>query len=232
MQCPYHLPRAQTKEKPKLILDISTIGSASVMIPNTLPHHITSISLSGVPELWSRRVSCIAPCNSWGTASFPSHSNFWQFSRPPSTSSLAFLASIRSTSRPRDRSMHPRRAPTSIPPLLSQCARPRNPSRQLVQGPPLDDVRVENVKDFLAWGGCLYKTRGGPKDDEEPNGYLHETERIIRRTFPPGRGPRHSAQVSTDPLQLQHKPFFFYAANGISDTFQLWIQVPNWNSSP
>ncbi|KAK3318188.1 alpha beta hydrolase fold family [Apodospora peruviana] len=74
---------------------------------------------------------------------------------------------------------------------------------------PLDDLRAENVKDFLAWG-FFYKTRGSPEDDDELDEYLHETERILGRKFPPGRGPHHPAQVSTDPLHMQHKPFFFY----------------------
>ncbi|KAK0612083.1 alpha beta hydrolase fold family [Immersiella caudata] len=77
------------------------------------------------------------------------------------------------------------------------------------KGRSLDDIRAENIKDFLAWG-FFYKTHGAPEDDEELNEYLHETERILGRKFPPGRGPHRPAQVSTDALHLQHKPFFFY----------------------
>ncbi|KAK0649312.1 hypothetical protein B0T16DRAFT_491964 [Cercophora newfieldiana] len=92
------------------------------------------------------------------------------------------------------------------------------------KGHPLDDIRAENVKDFIAWG-FFYKTTGAPEDDEELNGYLHDTEQIIGRRFLPGRGPHRPAQVSTDALHLQHKPFFFYVVGVGADDLMTYAAM-------
>jgi len=98
------------------------------------------------------------------------------------------------------------------------------------KGRPLDDVRADNIKDFFAWA-LFYKTRGSHEDEDELNEYLHEIEAIVGRTFPPGRGPHHAAQVSTDPLHLQHKPFSFYVVSTLNTSdleifaTSLWLQL-------
>lgn len=78
------------------------------------------------------------------------------------------------------------------------------------EGAPLDSIHREDLKDFLAWG-FFYKTEASVEDDHELEEYLHRTEDTLGRTFAPGRGTHRPMKVSTDPLRLQQKPFFFYA---------------------
>ncbi|KAK0709850.1 alpha beta hydrolase fold family [Lasiosphaeria miniovina] len=181
------------------------------MIPNTLAHYVF-IRLS----IWSLRT--VAPLSLLYCAA----RLFWCSFLPQPLELIALLEAVfyLCASLPRQYALD-RSSPRSIQRtrqerrrLFDRCfgsvPEPEKFLATWFKGGSLDGVRVENVKDFLAWG-FLYKTRATAEDDDELSEYLRETEKILGRTFPPGRGPHRPTQVSADALQLQHKPFLFYA---------------------
>ncbi|KAI0431019.1 alpha beta hydrolase fold family [Xylaria sp. FL1042] len=91
------------------------------------------------------------------------------------------------------------------------------------KGNSLDSICREDVKDFLAWG-LLYKTKATIEDDEELEEYLHRTEDLLRFKFQPDYGPHRPLQVSTDALQLQHKPLIFYVMGIGVDDLMTYVQ--------
>ncbi|KAK4224814.1 alpha beta hydrolase [Podospora fimiseda] len=90
------------------------------------------------------------------------------------------------------------------------------------KGAPLNTIYRDDLKDFLSWG-FLYKPQASPSDDDELEEYILKTEHRLGITFPLGRGPSRPSQVSTDPLNLQHKPLIFYLAAVFPDDLQTYL---------
>jgi len=84
--------------------------------------------------------------------------------------------------------------------------------RVYFRGAGLDHIHRDDLKDFLAWG-FLYQTKASPVDDHELEAYVRQIEETLGRTFPSGRGLCRAFQVSTDALQVQHKPLLFYVVS-------------------
>jgi len=136
---------------------------------------------------------------------------------------LLFISLPRQHVLDKSKPLAPRRSLEERQQLFDKCLRSLPDLESFLitwfKGRALRNVRADDIKDLMAWAFC-YKTRGTPADDDELNGYLDRAEKILGRTFRPGRGLYRPSQVSTDPLNLQHRPFLFYVVCG---------QITSWN---
>ncbi|KAL8376821.1 hypothetical protein RB595_007780 [Gaeumannomyces hyphopodioides] len=81
--------------------------------------------------------------------------------------------------------------------------------RKWVQNAHLDDVRRDNVKDWLLWG--LFDREGPPgEDDEELEQYLSVAEARLGHTIRKGRGECEAIRLSFDPVKMNNRSLFFY----------------------
>ncbi|KAL8406325.1 hypothetical protein RB596_004973 [Gaeumannomyces avenae] len=81
--------------------------------------------------------------------------------------------------------------------------------RKWVQNAPLDDVRRENIKDWLLWG--LFDREGPPgEDDEELEQYVSQAEARLGYPIRKGRGECEAIRLSFDPVKMNHRSLFFY----------------------
>lgn len=81
--------------------------------------------------------------------------------------------------------------------------------RKWVENAHLDDIRRDNVKDWLLWG--LFDREGPPgEDDEELEQYLGVWEARLGATLRKGRGDCHAIKMSFDPVWMNHRSLFFY----------------------
>ncbi|KLU85086.1 hypothetical protein MAPG_04118 [Magnaporthiopsis poae ATCC 64411] len=81
--------------------------------------------------------------------------------------------------------------------------------RKWVQNAHLDDVRRDNVKDWLLWG--LFDREGDSgEDDEELDQYLGVCEARLGATLRKGRGDSRAIRMSFDPVNMNHRSLFFY----------------------
>lgn len=77
------------------------------------------------------------------------------------------------------------------------------------KGAPVEEVRRDDFKDFLAWA-LLYKASAEAEDDEELEEYVLQTESRLGMDFKPGFGSYKAARSSIDPLRIRYKSLFFY----------------------
>ncbi|EJT75902.1 hypothetical protein GGTG_05828 [Gaeumannomyces tritici R3-111a-1] len=81
--------------------------------------------------------------------------------------------------------------------------------RKWVQNAHLDDVRRDNVKDWLLWG--LFDREGPPgEDDEELEQYISQAEARLGYPIRKGRGECEAIRLSFDPVKMNHRSLFFY----------------------
>ncbi len=77
------------------------------------------------------------------------------------------------------------------------------------KGKPIDDLRCEDVKDFISWR-LWNKTKRSQEDESELTEYLTIVEEILQWKFPPGRSGKTSMAVTFEPLQMRHRPLIWY----------------------
>ncbi|CAH0046366.1 unnamed protein product [Clonostachys solani] len=77
------------------------------------------------------------------------------------------------------------------------------------QGARVEDLRRDDIKDFLAWTFAK-KSISFQYYDCDLDHYITHMEGVLGRTFPPGRGCHQAMRLSLDPLQVQHKPLVYY----------------------
>ena len=86
------------------------------------------------------------------------------------------------------------------------------------RGAPADEIKRENVKDWLAWG-FLNKYSYSQADEGELEGYLSITETALGKKFDEGRGPHGSLRPTFDPISIQHRPLSYYICGvGLMDS--------------
>lgn len=73
----------------------------------------------------------------------------------------------------------------------------------------MDDVRRENIKEWLLW--ALFDREGPPgDDDEELEEYLKVVEKCLGRSIRPGWGPVESLRLNFQRFTVSHRSLVFY----------------------
>jgi hypothetical protein len=81
--------------------------------------------------------------------------------------------------------------------------------RKWFLGAPLDDIKKENLKEFLLWA---FFNRGGPPgdDDDELEEYVQSTEEHLGRKIEPGWGKARSLRLTLDKVDMLHRSLIWY----------------------
>jgi hypothetical protein len=85
---------------------------------------------------------------------------------------------------------------------------------------PLDEIRLENVKEFLRWAFW-----GTNNPHAVPEGDLDYCVSLLENKFgreiPPGRGKAKSLRVTIDDVDIIHRPFIWYL---VRSKYQLYAK--------
>ncbi|OAA73391.1 hypothetical protein ISF_00292 [Cordyceps fumosorosea ARSEF 2679] len=85
-------------------------------------------------------------------------------------------------------------------------------------GAPLDDIRRDNVREFLLW--AFFETDNddvnGPLS-EELNGYVAGLEDAVGHRFAEGRGPARCLRLTLDPIVTAYRGLAWYAVIALVD---------------
>ncbi|KFY40757.1 hypothetical protein V495_05288 [Pseudogymnoascus sp. VKM F-4514 (FW-929)] len=83
-------------------------------------------------------------------------------------------------------------------------------------GAPPEEIKRENVKEFVQWA---FFNRGGEAgdDDEELEEYVAAYETMVGRKFEPGRGKAESLRLTLDPIDMLHRSLAWYMCVGFVD---------------
>lgn len=89
-------------------------------------------------------------------------------------------------------------------------------------GAPREEIKRENVKEFLLWA---FFNRGGPPgdDDEELEEHIDDFEKVLGRKIEPGRGNAECLRLTLDKADMLHRSLVWY-----------FVSYPNsspWNIS-
>ncbi|KAF2477191.1 uncharacterized protein BDR25DRAFT_251793 [Lindgomyces ingoldianus] len=128
---------------------------------------------------------------------------------------------------PYRRYLHKQRA--AFPPRLSRYERQRLFRKSLettadielftrkwMGGAHLDDIRRENIKEWMLW--ALFNREGSPaEDDEELEAYLFEIEEKLGWAVKPGWGPAKSLRLNFDRFEVTHRSLIYYLFVGCVD---------------
>lgn len=95
-----------------------------------------------------------------------------------------------------------------------------NPEQYLSKwflGAPRDEIKRENVKEFLLWA---FFNRGGPpgEDDEELEEYVSLMERQWGERIHPGRGTAKCLRLTLDGVNMMHRSLIWYFCVGFVDS--------------
>lgn len=76
-------------------------------------------------------------------------------------------------------------------------------------GAPQEEIKHENVKEFIQWA---FFNRGGEsgEDEEELEEYVAAYETMVGRKFEPGRGKAESLRLTLDPIGMLHRSLAWY----------------------
>ncbi|KFY16295.1 hypothetical protein V492_01442 [Pseudogymnoascus sp. VKM F-4246] len=83
-------------------------------------------------------------------------------------------------------------------------------------GAPQEEIKRENVKEFIQWA---FFNRGGEAgdDDEELEEYVTAYETLVGRKFEPGRGDAECLRLTLDPIDMLHRSLVWYMCVGFVD---------------
>jgi hypothetical protein len=71
------------------------------------------------------------------------------------------------------------------------------------------DIKCENVREWICW--AFFNThKVTEQEEEEVEFYLSETERLLGRTLPPGKGNVKSIRLTLDAVDCSHRSLFWY----------------------
>ncbi|KAF2184754.1 hypothetical protein K469DRAFT_578182 [Zopfia rhizophila CBS 207.26] len=89
-------------------------------------------------------------------------------------------------------------------------------ARKWMCGAHMDDIRRENIKEWLLW--ALFNREGPPGDDnEELEEYMDEIEEKMGWEIKPGKGPAQSVRLNFDRIKVTHRSLLYYAFLGTTD---------------
>ena len=97
--------------------------------------------------------------------------------------------------------------------LFERCnATVREPEKYLgrwFRGAKSEDIRRENVKEFIRWG-FLNTGEVKEEDEDEIETYVDATEKMLGRDLPPGRGSAKSLRLTLDKVDCLHRSLLWY----------------------
>lgn len=81
--------------------------------------------------------------------------------------------------------------------------------RKWFLGAPLEEIKKDNLKEFFLWA---FFNRGGPpgEDDKELEGYIKETEALLGKSIPVGRGEAQALRLTLDKVDMLHRSLTWY----------------------
>ena len=86
---------------------------------------------------------------------------------------------------------------------------------QWFRGARKEDIKRENVKEFIHWA-FFNAEHVIESDEEEVEKYLKETERLLGRELPPGRGSAKSIRLTLDSVGCSYRSLFWYFVSHFS----------------
>lgn len=87
-----------------------------------------------------------------------------------------------------------------------------NPRKYLsgwFKGVTVEDLRCEDIKDFISWR-LWNTTQRSPEHEAELEQYVSMVEEILQIKFPPGKSGKTSMAVTFEPLRMVHRPLLWY----------------------
>jgi hypothetical protein len=81
--------------------------------------------------------------------------------------------------------------------------------RKWFRGARKDDIKRENVRQFIKWA-FFNAEQVAESDEEEVENYLKETEKLLGREIPPGRGKAKSIRLTLDSVGCSYRSLFWY----------------------
>ncbi|RDW73298.1 hypothetical protein BP6252_07205 [Coleophoma cylindrospora] len=88
--------------------------------------------------------------------------------------------------------------------------------RKWFLGAHLEDIHRENLKEFFLWA---FFNRDGPpgEDEDELNGYVHATEKLLGRDLEDGWGRAKCLRLTLDKAEMLHRSLVWYFCVGFVD---------------
>jgi hypothetical protein len=88
--------------------------------------------------------------------------------------------------------------------------------RKWFLGAPLEEIKKDNLKDFFLWA---FFNRGGPPgdDDGELEEYIKETETLLGKSIPEGRGKAQALRLTLDKVDMLHRSLTWYFVSCLSN---------------
>ncbi|KAB8360569.1 hypothetical protein FH972_024309 [Carpinus fangiana] len=74
---------------------------------------------------------------------------------------------------------------------------------------PLDEIKRENVREYLSWA-FFNVADAGPEHDDEMDVYLKTVDTSLGKPLPPGRGNASCLRLTLDPVPMLHRPLIWY----------------------
>ena len=84
------------------------------------------------------------------------------------------------------------------------------------RGAKIEDIGREDLKEFLSW--AFWEGRSGDADEQELEELVSKVEKMMRRTFPPGRGTAKSLRLTLDPIDMECRSLLWYTIIMLVDT--------------
>ncbi|KAH8884368.1 hypothetical protein GQ53DRAFT_880118 [Thozetella sp. PMI_491] len=98
---------------------------------------------------------------------------------------------------------------------------------------PLEDIRRENVKDWLLWALFDIDNQKEPVSMEinaELEQYITEAENRVGVKIPEGRGDIEAMRLCYDPVIIQHRTLLHYLSIGLMDTMMnIYFLATGWS---
>lgn len=73
----------------------------------------------------------------------------------------------------------------------------------------MEDIRRDNIKEWLLWS-LFGREKGFGVDDDELEGYIDEIERRLGFAIKPGRGSAEPLRLGLDRVKMSHRSLVFY----------------------
>lgn len=97
-----------------------------------------------------------------------------------------------------------------------------------------NDIRRDNVRDFLLWA-FFDRESVVPEIEDELEGYINKTEELLGRSLAPGRGPAVPMRLTFDHVPTRYRSVVWYMIVGLIDSAThchlLWHGFDFWPSS-
>jgi hypothetical protein len=80
-------------------------------------------------------------------------------------------------------------------------------------GAKKEDIKRENVKELFRWA---FLNSGDAREEDEPEleEYAEETEKLLGRRLPPGKGSAKSLRLTLDEVDFLHRSLLWYLVRG------------------